>query len=125
MLHPNRPEGLCKLILKTRGQLWNHCEGVLVEYLDTIIAYNEKKDSSNWSRLWIQELDSFHDICKLCDQMEMLGKEFMDGQQRVDLQSEGPERKCALKSASRLFEKVVKDVHVESMPYSACFTMKQ
>lgn len=110
--------GIREYFLDSRHQIWQHCKGVLVTFLKTVIIFYAKKEQSNWSLTWMQDLESFHDIFELCNQMITLGRQFVgthDAQSIVPLH-EHSDSSCELKdSLSELFQKFVAGAHVEAM----------
>jgi len=117
-LSVKKMDNLQEAIMDKRRDLWLHCKGILVKFLDTIFTSNEDKATSNWSLTWRQDLESLSDIYKLCDQMNYLGRMFLcpeDAVYAIPLH-EHSEIKCDLKEALfRLSEAFVNGAHVESM----------
>lgn len=117
-LSMKKTDRLQEAILSKRRDLWLHCKGILVKFLDTIFISKEDKETSNWSLTWRQDLESLSDIYKLCNQMNRLGKTFLspeDARFAIPLEDTA-ETECELKDALlRLSENFINGAHVEAM----------
>jgi hypothetical protein len=105
-------------LLRIRCDLWLHCKGVIVKFLNAIISSQDKKEKDNWSVTWLQDLESLHDIYRLSDQIHTLGREFQSDYETNCFQPlcEGNDVQCDMKDAlTKLFLGYLRGAHVESM----------
>jgi hypothetical protein len=105
-------------LLHRRHDLWLHCQGIIVKFLNAIILSLDKKERRDWSVTWLQDLESLHDIYRLYDQMHKLGREIIccDGTKRSLSLYRGNDVQCEIGDAlTKLFLGYLRGAHVESM----------